>query len=357
MTAPLTFDEARVAELVRDAVAAPSLHNAQPWRFRYTRGSCTFRLYADFERALPHSDPDARALHLGCGAALFNLRVAVANAGFHPGVTLLPDPDDAALLATVEAGAPASGDVALALLHPAIHRRHSSRYPFAETGIPANLRTALAEAAREEGVALAFPDSWHLRWTEELVEEAEARNLTDSGIGDDLARWTRIGSAGSDTVTDGVPDYAFGPRKRGGRAPVRDFTGGRPAPDLGSTPFENEPHLAVLSTDGDLPRDWLRAGQAMERVLLLATLEGLATSFSTQALEWPDLRLSLRDPFSGTDHVQMMVRLGYGPQGPEVPRRPVQDVLVTEDRPGCPARSGRPGPGPSGPATGAGRDQ
>src|SRR5581483_3589031 len=95
VTAPLTIDDAGVAELVRDAVAAPSMHNAQHWRFRYARGSRTFRLHADFERAMPHSDPDARGLHLGCGAALFNLRVAVANAGFHPGVTLLPDPGDA----------------------------------------------------------------------------------------------------------------------------------------------------------------------------------------------------------------------------------------------------------------------
>lgn len=331
VTAPLTIDDAGVAELVRDAVAAPSMHNAQPWRFRYARGSRTFRLHADFERAMPHSDPDARGLHLGCGAALFNLRVAVANAGFHPGVTLLPDPGDATLLATVVLGAPAAGDVALALLHPAIHRRHTSRYPFSEKEIPANLRTALIEAAREEGIALAFPASWHLRWMEELVEEAEARNLTDSGSEDDLARWTRIGAAESDTAADGVPDYAFGPRKRGGRAPMRDFSGGRPAPDLGSTPFENEPHLAVLSTDGDRPRDWLCAGEGMERVLLLATLEGLATSFSTQALEWPDLRWPLRDPSSGTGHVQMMLRLGYGPKGPKVPRRPVEDVLVTED--------------------------
>lgn len=327
------MDDARVAELVREAAAAPSMHNAQPWRFRYARGSRTFRLYADFERLMPHSDPDARALHLGCGAALFNLRVALANVGFHPDVTLLPDPADPELLATVRLADPGTDDVAAALLHPAIDQRHTSRYPFSETGIPANLRAALTDAARQEGATLAFPASWHLRWIQELAEEAEARNLTDSGSEEDLARWTRIGIAEADTATDGVPDYAFGPRKHGGRAPMRDFSGGRPTADLGSVPFENDPHLALLSTDGDRPRDWLIAGQAMERVLLLATLEGLATSFSTQVLEWPDLRWPLRDPASGTGRVQMMLRLGYGPKGPKAQRRPVKDVLVTEDQP------------------------
>ncbi|WP_238488706.1 nitroreductase [Streptomyces sp. UNOC14_S4] len=307
------------------------MHNAQPWRFRYARGSRTFRLYADFERAMPHSDPDARALHLGCGAALFNLRVAIAHVGCHPYVTLLPAPDDASLLATVRLTDPVDDDLGLTLLHPMIDQRHTSRYPFAETELPDNLRTALSDAAWREGATLTFPSSWHLRWIEELAEEAEARNLTDRGSEEDLAHWTRIGIAEADTATDGVPDYAFGPRKHGGRAPMRDFSGGRPTADFGATPFETDPHLALLSTDGDRPRDWLTAGQAMERVLLVATLDGLATSFSTQALEWPDLRWPLRDPSSGTGHVQMMLRIGYGPKGPRAPRRPVREVLVTED--------------------------
>jgi hypothetical protein len=55
----------------------------------------------------------------------------------------------------------------------------------------------------------------------------------------------------------------------------------------------------------------------MERVLLLATLKGLSSSFVTQALEWPDLRRPLHDPVTGTGYVQMVLRLGYGPPGPQ----------------------------------------
>ncbi|MQY36610.1 hypothetical protein SRB17_46120 [Streptomyces sp. RB17] len=40
-----------------------------------------------------------RGVHLGCGAALFNLRVAAAAAGRHPAVRLLPDRADPQLLA------------------------------------------------------------------------------------------------------------------------------------------------------------------------------------------------------------------------------------------------------------------
>jgi hypothetical protein len=174
---------------------------------------------------------------------------------------------------------------------------------------------------------LAFPSSWHLQEVLELAAEAEARNLTDSGSDEDLARWTHIDAPSTGTATEGVPDYAFGPRKRGGAAPIRDFAGNRPVADRGAAEFERNAQLAVLSTSDDRPADWLRAGQAMERVLLLATLEGLSSSFATQALEWADLRWPLRDPVSGRGHAQMVLRLGYGPKGPETPRRPVPDVL------------------------------
>jgi len=317
----------RVATLVRDATAAPSMHNAQPWRFRYFQGSSTFHVRADLGRTMPHADPDTRALHLGCGAALLNLRVAVAHEGWYPATRLLPDPADPTLLATVQLTGFGSGESNLAPLYPAIHQRHSSRFPFEETEIPEAVRTALSDAARLEGASLSFATAWHLQQVLELVEEAEARNRTDPGSDEELATWTRTGDPSVHSTPDGVPEYAFGPRKRGGKAPVRDFAGTRSVPDRTATAFERSPQLALLSTSRDRLEDWLHAGQAMQHVLLLATLEGLSSSFVTQALEWPDLRWPLRDPMSGTGHVQMVLRLGYGPKGPDTPRRPVPEIL------------------------------
>ncbi|MEU3253740.1 nitroreductase family protein [Streptomyces sp. NPDC006997] len=316
--------------LVGDAAAAPSMHNAQPWSFRYLRHSRTFEVRADFDRAMPRSDPQTRGLHLGCGAALLNLRVAVAHEGWHPETRLLRDPDDPALLAHVRLAAPTGGQSDLGALYPAIHERHSSRFPFEETEIPDAVRTALVEAARSEGAVLSYPTAWHLREVLELVEEAEARNLTDRGSERDLAEWTRIDAPSAHLADDGVPDYAFGPRKRGGKAPMRDFAGPRQVAGRDAADFEQTPQLALVSTSHDRPEDWLRAGQAMERVLLLATLEGLSSSFATQALEWDDLRWPLRDPVTGTGHTQILLRLGYGPKGPRTPRRPVAEVLDIE---------------------------
>ncbi|TJZ59389.1 nitroreductase [Streptomyces piniterrae] len=306
------------------------MHNAQPWHFRYFRGSRVFHVRADFDRVMPHADPDTRALHLGCGAALFNLRVAVVHEGWYPATQVLPDQTDPALLATVQLIGLGSDESGLAALYPAIHQRHTSRFPFEETEIPQSVRTALSGAAHIEGASLTFPTAWHLQELLDLVREAEARNLTDRASDQDLARWTHIDDSSERPAPDGVPDYAFGPRKLGGKAPMRDFAGTRPVAGRDAAEFEHSPHLALLSTAHDRPEDWVRAGQAMQRVLLLATLKGLSSSLATQPLEWTDLRWPLRDPISGEGHVQMLLRLGYGPKGTSTPRRPVSEVLDIE---------------------------
>ncbi|WP_432058331.1 Acg family FMN-binding oxidoreductase [Streptomyces sp. bgisy022] len=321
-------DEKTVTGLVAEAAAAPSMHNAQPWRFRFLTSERVLLLRADPERAMPRSDPDNRALLIGCGAALFNLRVATAHAGLLPEVRLLPDPQDPLMLAAVHLADEVGRlrDEELARLHPAIRRRHTSRHPFAEKDIPENVRATLQDAAELEGAVLLFPGPWHSETVLDLIHDAENRDTLNPETSEDLVRWTRLGLE-ADTAVDGVPEYAFGPRKRDGKAPVRDFAGRRRVADRGTTTFEHSPHLALLSTPGDGPADWLRAGQALERVLLEATLADLATSLTSHALEDRALRLLTRDPASGAGQVQMVLRLGYGPRGPATPRRPVRDVL------------------------------
>lgn len=171
-----------VTALVADAAAAPSLHNAQPWTFRYMRDIGVLRLYADLERTLPRTDPDNRGLHIGCGAALLNLRVAAAAAGLAPLVRLLPDPAYPEFLAEVHLCGIGPPDRALAQLGPAIRRRHSSRLPFRDEEIPAAVRRRLYDAAGAEGAQLLFPGGWHVQTILDLVRDAEGREAVDPDI-------------------------------------------------------------------------------------------------------------------------------------------------------------------------------
>ncbi len=65
-----------IAELLRAAVAAPSLHNTQPWRLWATTSGAGIEIYVDPARTLPVGDPKGRAAYLACGAALFNVPAA-----------------------------------------------------------------------------------------------------------------------------------------------------------------------------------------------------------------------------------------------------------------------------------------
>ncbi|MEV5082285.1 nitroreductase family protein [Streptomyces sp. NPDC056159] len=317
-----------VEALVAGAAAAPSLHNAQPWAFRYLRDTGVLRLYADPERALPRTDPVNRGLRMGCGAALLNLRVATAAAGLAPVVRLLPDPTHQDFLAEVDLCGTGPPDEALARLGPAIRRRHSSRLPFRDEALPAAVRERLYEAARAEGAELLFPGAWHVQAILELVRDAEGREALTPEVRGETERWTHTELSGTARAADGIPGEAFGPRQRGTSAPMRDFAVGRPMPGRSWATFETNPNIALLGTARDEPVDWLRAGQALERVLLRATTDGLVASVTSQPLEWPKIRWAVRDPVSAMVHVQMVIRLGYGPEGHASPRRPVADLLA-----------------------------
>jgi len=88
------------------------------------------------------------------------------------------------------------------------------------------------------------------------------------------------------------------------------------------------PLLMCLSTKQDNAPAWLFAGQAMQRVLLTAKLEGYDASFLSQAVEVPALRQELRNFLDTEAFPQLLLRLGRGPTVPHSSRRPLADVLV-----------------------------
>jgi nitroreductase len=329
---PVVLTGKLVDELVAAAAAAPSMHNSQPWRFRAQPAAAAIELRADPRAMLPVADPHARALHIGCGAALFNLRAAAAVAGLEAQVRLLPHPDcEPLLLAVVRLAGPHRATAAERELAAAIPRRQTNRGPYRNRPVPPGVRAELAEAARAEGAVLHFPGEEESARLLRLAADAEQELLADPGYRAELARW-----AGGARSAEGIPDAALGPRSPAGATPVRDFTPDRPPAPGQYAWFEDHPQLSVLSVGSADRVGWLRAGQALQRVLLTATLRGISACPLTQALETPDA-WQVRDPRAGMEHPQMILRIGYGlPQPPGAPRRRAADLI---DSPG-------PGPGP-----------
>jgi len=294
-----------IEQLVRAAAAAPSMHNTQPWRFRVTDAGRGIELRADPARQLPSGDPGGWAVHIACGAALFNLRLAAGVAGWQAVVRLLPDPGAPLLLATVRFGGHyRAGDVERDL-HAAIEDRRTNRQPFSNQPVPARVLARMTEAAGAEGAILHILDRSETVRVLQLAADAERAQLADPAYHAELARWV-----GGQRDRDGIPDTALGPRSPDFPTPVRDFTPrSRPGP-AGYARFEDAP----------------------QRVLLTATAAGIATCPLTQPLETSDAWL-VRDSRSGIEQPQMIVRIGYAPPVPPAPRRPVGDILDEPEPP------------------------
>lgn len=306
--------------LVEAAGAAPSIHNTQPWRFRVA-GDDLLEMHGDPERMLWVADAHGRALHVSCGAALFNLRLAARTSGAKPLVWPLPDPQgEPTLMASVQLtrGRPATAGERE--LFGSIWQRHTSRAPFSGQRIPDTVWAALEQAAGTEFAVFRPLDTADTARVLRIAADAERELAEDFDHRVELARW--IGTGGA----DGVPATALGARPDRDPAPVRDLGRAAPASPLPTGSYEARPQLAVLATARDDPADWLRAGQALQRVLLTATIASLAASFLYQPVELHDMRQST-GWWPWPECPQIILRLGYGPAGAGSPRRRVDDVL------------------------------
>ena len=324
MTTATLLSHADVRWAIAQATRAPSIHNTQPWRFRWDGRA--FELHADTRRGLTAADPEGRELVLSCGAALFNLRLAVRKLGYTPRVELLPSAAHPRLLARilVEPGQPA--DVVTRRMYAAMTRRHTHRGEFEDRPLTAGLAVALQEAAAEEGASLLYVhDPGQRHRLLQIARAAERQLAADERVRAEIAAWTPGPAAGR---RDGVPAtaYAAEPTSLVDDLPGRDFDLGRGYGRIESA--EQPPGgLAVLISARDLQVDWLQAGQALERVLVVAAERSAYAAMHSQAIEIPNLRDEIRRELCTTGYPQILLRFGYSINAASTPRRPVDDVL------------------------------
>jgi hypothetical protein len=231
--------------------------------------------------------------------------------------------DELDLAAQVEIGPANLPSHTVLALAEAVTKRRTNRAPYARTVIPVDVTEQLQAAAAAEGAELSMLDP--VRRNAVLALAFDALRLEeDPRYLDELASWTATVSGRQ----DGVPPAMAAFRDDLGRLPLRDFGAVFPPERVRPVPFEPHPQLAVLTTHGDGPRQWLRAGQALQRVLLTATVHSVSAQPLTQPLEVAALRQLIGRPDRST-FAHVLLRLGYGPPvGATAPRRPIEDVLL-----------------------------
>lgn len=310
------------------ATLAPSVHNTQPWRLRL--GGDVLRIYADRSRQLHVLDPTSRQLMISCGCALMNARVALAGSDVEVQVTRFPDPDDGDLLATVTGAGPGSNEPDLAVLDRVLERRQTNRRRFTSNDVPYELIETLEAAAQAEDSELFVvrdPDQRLVVAT--LSQHADAVENLNPAYRAELRAWTTDDPGRGDGVRSlAVPHVDGG---SGDEVPIRDFdthgTGWLPA----GTHSTRDQCLVLLCTRGDQPANWLRAGEALERILLEIARHGFTASPLTQVTEVPAARAQLRGELGLVGYPHVLLRIGRAPVTPGSRRRRLVDVLVEED--------------------------
>jgi len=329
---------------LQDAVDhAPSVFNQCPWELRPA---------ADDRVELCCVPGDAltaaglvREAVISCGAALYNLRLAIKVAGRRPNVWLFPGLDgDSGLLRTVtgertvvasvevmpgRASAPTNAEQEL---YEAMWLRRTDRWPYQYRPVPPPILV-------EMEIAAAHEHGW-LR----TLSPPEARRVQRANV----KASKELGSTLS-ALLEAVPPDAYGP------APD-DENEALTRPDFWlpgrAERFERHPVLMALSTDDDRPLDWMRAGQALQHALLAGTRFSMSApggrstpyrqqldygpldphrihprpavpagyaveaSFLTQSLELADMRRQVRSwPWrtAYNEVPQVLIRVGYAP--------------------------------------------
>ena len=314
-------------DAVAAAIAAPSTHNTQPWRFRIAGAGLA--LFGDPRRRLPVIDPDGRQLVQSCGCAFYNARVAVRAAGYVDEISVTTSLDLSQPLAELRLGPPRAATSEDHALMQGVALRRTNRRPFLDRPVgDAHLQPMLAAAASEGALAIRLTPP-HKHALGALIDEADHQQYAAPAFRDEIAAWL-VPSVSR--RRDGIP---FVEKEYGSALPfgvMRTLRSPHLAEQFGERErqlVDGAPVVLALGTAGDTPADWFASGQALEAVLIRAASLGLSAAFLNQVLEVGELRERTAALLGLQGYPQMLIRLGF-PEAPlhrAAPRRDLRDVL------------------------------
>lgn len=325
------------------ALLAPNPHNRQPWQADLSEKDVV-TLYADPARMLPETDPLNRQITIGLGCFLELMRMAAAADGYRVEIMPFPEGSDpkrldlrpiARVVFRQDATVAADPLLAMAL------RRKTNKEPFdlqrtVDPALLPRLGSAVTAGSRFGGSVAGDSIAYLRALTHEALRiEVETPRTYRESV--DLFR---IGAAEVDANPDGI-DFTgatFELLAAAGQftretALQTDSTVYRQGLDAVFANCDTAMGHVWLVAGGNSREDQLKAGADWMRLHLAATEAGIDLQPLSQALqEYPEMALPYRDiherlaPEGGT--VQMLARIGYGPEIGPSPRWPLETRLI-----------------------------
>lgn len=318
----MTTDEI-IQRILPAAVLAPSAHNTQPWKFRV--GDDWVEVLIDEPRHLSVSDPTRRELYISLGCVITNIVVAAAKAGLLTQIEYSVGEAAARLRF-----APGTVLNHWAELYPAIAARRTNRTMYDAKPLAPEEKAAL-HAQQDAGVHLV-EERAAISELAKFTEQGTVATLSRADFKEELSHWVRNSWT---RQPDGMPGYAMGmpapvsllAARMVKIMPIHKQEGPKARQEIVSSSA-----VAVVTTAGDTPADWMRAGQLLEQLWLEATQAGLAAAPLASAIEANlNTREGIKKALNTNHYPQAIIRLGRSNKKGlrATPRRSVGDCLET----------------------------
>lgn len=348
-TLPWTLDATPLADIrleaFRYAILAPNPHNRQPWLIKL-EGSDTAVITCDLAKRLPVTDPFDRQITIGFGGFLEIARIAAAQRGYKMEIEAFPegmpvprlDERPIARVRFTQATVVAKDPLFAAILK---RRSNKEEYDLTRTAAADELAQLTAQAGPGV-VAASTSDTRRVKVIRELVADAIGVEIDLPRTFQESVDLMRIGHTEIDANPDGVDlgGPLFETLKAIGQLDRKQFA------DPASSAFKQGREALVtnygsatafvwLATAGNLRTEQLAAGRDYVRLNLQAAAMGLAVHPVSQTLqEYTEMAsrfTQMHTLLTGNDgsRLQMVARVGYGPELEPSPRWPLAASLVT----------------------------
>ena len=326
---PGAYNDPRKAALSY-AVLAPNPHNRQPWLIELI-GEDKVRIHRDSDRDLPQTDPHHRQLYIGLGAFLETMVLAAGAQGNSVALTLLPDGVDGPVAEATFAAGGASDPLALQILN-----RHSNKAPYAAESLPQPQLNIL------QNYATLYTTEEQVAPIRELTKRAfEIEMMTPHTLKESVDLM-RIGKAEINKNPDGIElrdpmlealrltgllteKVLMDTEHPANKAHLSDYL----------AMLEATPHYAVLTSSSNTRADQLQVGRRLMRLYLKGSEMGIGMHPVSQALQE---YAEMKDQFAIAHRllapqghtVQMLLRVGYGPEPVATPRWPFETRIMND---------------------------
>ena len=283
-----------VQYLVKTGIQAPSGDNAQPWKFAYDTDY--INLFLDREKDTSFFNVNQIASLISCGAVLENIRIAATAFGIETDIKITPPDGITDQVADIRFHCSETPDSWPDPLHEYIWERHTNRKMYKRTAVPASVINEMQSSIEDfPGARLhVVTDRDQMKKVARLIYRIDRIRTEFRPLHEHLMSMIRFTPEEALEKRDGLPlknlEAGFAGEmflKLTRPWPVMNAANklglGRMVAFHSYQGIMNSSGVALLTMDGMEDLDFIKGGQALERLWLTLTSKGFAMQPMTAA--------------------------------------------------------------------------